>query len=134
MWVAYKKTPRHTLMNLLKALNNYHFSFCRYPTVFLKELKSDNLQYNMLVHWADGTRRPIIWHSKYFFFIIYHRLKTLYFHFCNFIKKNELKGFCKEFWKILWKKNNTWNIRSLFVESFVPHCKCSQTNDRQTNV
>ena len=28
--------------------------------------------------------------------------------------------FCKEFCKELWKKNNTWNIRHLVDESFVP--------------
>ena len=31
-----------------------------------------------------------------------------------------MKGFFKEFCKILWKKTNTWNIRRLVDESFVP--------------
>ena len=31
-------------------------------------------------------------------------LKTLYFYFCNFMKKKKWKGFCKEFCKILWRK------------------------------
>ena len=34
--------------------------------------------------------------------------------------KNNLKGFCKKICKILWKKNNTWNIRRLVDESFPP--------------
>ena len=39
-----------------------------------------------------------------FFFIISYSLsalKTLYFHFCNFIKKMNCKGFCKESCNIL---------------------------------
>ena len=80
-----------------------------------------NLQNNMLVCWADGTNDSStkrlmldamdLGHSKPFFY------------FCNFIKKNKKtnwKGFCKEFCKILWKKNNTWNIRCLVNESFIP--------------
>ena len=53
-------------------------------------------------------------------------LKTLYFYFCNFIKKNKKinwKDFCKEFCKKSWKKNNTWNIRQLVDDSFVPSSK-----------
>ena len=57
-----------------------------------------------IIRWFAGlmgqtTRWPSVWRSKYFFFIISYRLralKTLYFHFCNFIKKNKknkLKGF-----------------------------------------
>ena len=46
-------------------------------------------------------------------------LKTLYFHFCKAIKKN-WKDFCKEFFKKLWKKNSTWNIRRLVNETIVP--------------
>ena len=30
------------------------------------------------------------------------------------------KGFCKEFCKILWNKNNSWNIRRLVNKTFVP--------------
>ena len=50
--------------------------------------------YNILrwVAWTMGQTncRPRVWTSKYFFFIISYRLralKTLYFHFCNFLKK-----------------------------------------------
>ena len=35
-------------------------------------------------------------------------------------KKINRNDFCKEFWKKLWTKNNTWNIRCLVDESFVP--------------
>ena len=61
--------------------------------------------------------------SSIFFLYNFLFIKILYFHFCNFIKKIEKvdwKGFCKEFCKILWKKNNTWNIRRLVDRSFVP--------------
>ena len=52
-----------------------------------------NLQYNTLVHWADGindssTKRLTF---SVFVFIISYRLralKTIYFHFCNFIEIN----------------------------------------------
>ena len=56
------------------------------------------------------TRWPSVWLSKYFFFIISYSLralKTLYFHFCNFIiryKKINWKDFCKEFCKKSWIK------------------------------
>ena len=56
---------------------------------------------------GQTTRWPSVWRSKYFFFIISYRLralKTLHFHICNFIKKINWKGFCKELCKILWKK------------------------------
>ena len=50
---------------------------------------------HIIIRWFAGsmgqmTRRPSVCHSKYFFFIISYwvrALKTLYFHFCNFIKK-----------------------------------------------
>ena len=52
--------------------------------------------YNM-IRWFAGlmgqmTRRPSVVTFQVFFFIISYRLralKTLYFHFCNFIKKNK---------------------------------------------
>ena len=34
--------------------------------------------------------------------------------------KKKLYSFCKEFCKMSWKKNNTWNTRHLVNESFVP--------------
>ena len=55
-------------------------------------LKSDNLQYNTLVSWANGTN-DLSTKSLTFqvnFFITFYRLRaliTLYFHFCNFIKR-----------------------------------------------
>ena len=102
------------------------FAFAR--SIEKPVLKSDNLQYNTLVRWADGTNDSSskLLTFQVFFFIISYRLralKTLYFHFCNFIKKNEeinWKGFCKEFCKKLWKKNNTQIITCLVGKSFVP--------------
>ena len=55
--------------------------------------KFDSLQYNTLVCWEDGTSDSSTKHLTFqvwFFFIISYgrrELKTLYFHFCNFIKK-----------------------------------------------
>ena len=55
--------------------------------------KSNNLQYNTLVQWADGTNdssTKILTFQVFFFFINSYRLralKTLYFYFCKYIKK-----------------------------------------------
>ena len=74
-----------------------------------------------MVRWADGTNDSATKRLMFqvFFLIISDRLralKTLYFHFC----KKKWKGFCIEFRKILWKKNNAWNFRRFVNESFVP--------------
>ena len=79
----------------------------------------------MLVRWADGTNDSSPKHLTFqvFFFINSYRLralKTLYFHFCNFIKKIIERVFAKNFARFYEKKNNTWNIRHLFDELFVP--------------
>ena len=96
-------------------------------------MKSDNLQYNTLARWVNGTNnsstKRLMFQSLFFLSIISYRLralKTLYFYFCNFIKKNkkiDRKDFCKEFCKKSWKKNNAWNIRRLVDDSFVPSSK-----------
>ena len=99
-------------------------------TLGSKLLKFDNLQYNTLVRWADGTNNSStkrLTCQVYFFLISYRlrALKTLYIHFCNLkkkikkIKKINWEGFCKEFFKILWKKN-ALNIRRLVHDLFVP--------------
>ena len=86
--------------------------------------KSNNLQYNTLVCWANGTNKSLtkrLMFQLFFFFIISYRLralKTLYFHFCNLIKK--IRIFAKNFERFYEKKNNTWNIRPLVDELFVP--------------
>ena len=88
--------------------------------------KSDNLQYNTLVCWADGTNDSStkrLMFQVFFFFIISYKLralKTLYFHFCNFIKKLIERVFCN--FARFYEKKNTWNIRRLVDadESFVP--------------
>jgi hypothetical protein len=81
-------------------------------------LKSYDLQYNMLVLWADGaddlSTKPLTF--KVYFLIISYNLYDIIQKF----KENDLQGFCKEFCKIIWKKNNTWNIRNLVNELFVP--------------
>ena len=90
--------------------------------------KSDNLQYNTLARWFDGTNDSLINRLMFqalFLFKISYRLralKTLYFNFCKIIKNTKINwnDFCKEFCKKLWKKNHTWNIRRLVDESFVP--------------
>ena len=83
--------------------------------------------YNILrwVAWTMGqtNRRPRVWCSNYYFFYTFYRLrapKTLYFY--NFIKKleNKLKG--KNFARNHEKKN-TWNIRRLVDDWFVPSSK-----------
>ena len=63
-------------------------------------------------------------------FIISYRLralKTLCFYFCKFIKKMKkcieswkLKPFLQRILQEIMKKNNTWNIKCLVNESFVP--------------
>ena len=52
-------------------------------------------------------------------------LKTLYFYFCNLIKKleNKLKWFLQRILLEIMKKNNTWIIRCLVDDSFVPSSK-----------
>ena len=61
-------------------------------------LKSDNLQYNTLVRWANGTNQ---WSTKCLKFQLYWQ------------------DFCKEFCKILWKKiilgtSDDWSTSRLF--------------------
>ena len=53
---------------------------------------------------------------------VYGHLKLFTFIFVKLWKnkKNNWKGFCKEFLKKLWKKINTWNIRCLVDETIGP--------------
>ena len=69
--------------------------------------------YNILCWFAgpmgQTNRRPSVWCSKYFFSIVSYRLralKTLYFYFCNFIKKykNKLKWFLQRIMQDFMKK------------------------------
>ena len=56
-------------------------------------IKSNNLQYNMLGHWVDGTNdsstKRLMFQALFFLIISYRlrALKTLYFYFCKIIKK-----------------------------------------------
>ena len=70
------------------------------------------LIYN-IIRWFAGpmgqtTSRTSVWRLKYFFFfIIFYRLralKTIYFHFCNFIKKYIDSVFAKNFARFYEKK------------------------------
>ena len=77
-----------------------------------RQLKSVNLQYITLGCLDDGTNESStksLMFQVLFFYTFYRlrALKTLYFYFCNFIKKNKKinwKDFCKEFCKKSWKK------------------------------
>ena len=54
---------------------------------------------------GQTTRRPSIWHSKYFHNFLYIDLgHSKLFIFIFIILLRKWKGFCKEFCKILWKK------------------------------
>ena len=79
-----------------------------------------------MICWFAGpmgltTCRPSVCCSKYFFFIFFHRLralKTLYFHFCNFVKNKNWKGFCEEFARFYEKKiilgtSDAWSMSRL---------------------
>ena len=97
-----------TLFNTIGKLNRFSLinTFCgqlrhstyiwMYSKLYMKYLinvkKSDNLQYNTLVCWIDGTNDLSTKHLAFqvFIFINSNRLralKTLYLYVCNFIKK-----------------------------------------------
>ena len=85
-------------------------TFLSSPTFWLA-IQQSTIYYPGLLSWWDQTTRwPSFWCSKYFFFTVFYRLrtlKTLYFHICNFIKNNKRinwNHFCNEFCKKLWKK------------------------------
>ena len=44
----------------------------------------------------------------------------MYFHFCNFVKLYNLKGFFSKNFARFYEKKNIWNIRRFVDESFVP--------------
>ena len=71
---------------------------------------------------TESSTKSLMFFQVFFFLILFRdlgKLKTLYFYFCNFIKKD----FCKKICKKSWRKNNTWNIRCLVYNSFVPSSK-----------
>ena len=88
-------------------------------------MKSDNLQYNMLVRWFAGTNDSLnnrLMFKAFFFIISYilRALKTLYFYFCKFIKKlkNTLKQFLKRILQEIMKKkilgtSDAWSMSRL---------------------
>ena len=113
-----QKQNRHAglwTMELSTQTKNNKKTFLCLSNNLVWDLKSDNLQYIMLVCWSDGTSDSLTKRlTKYFFFIISYTLralKPLYFHFCNVIKRfflNDWKGLCIEFWPL---------VNDLFVPS-----------------
>ena len=94
-------------------------------------LKSDNLQYNMLGRWVDGIivslTKCLIFQVLFFFMISCKILCKNPFNLFSYlfykITKIEIKSFeCLKVYK-KYKKNNTWNIRLLVDDSFVPSYK-----------
>ena len=85
----------------------------------LTMMKSVNLQYNMLVRWAYGTKylQPSIWCYKYFFFI--NSLQKP-FQFTTKMKTKSLE--CPKSISNYGKKN-TWNVRRFVDKSFIPSAK-----------
>ena len=116
----FKQPQRLETGNLPVLLLEYFHDFVKLSTSYPNiGWQNKNPTIYNIMRWFAGpmgqtTRQPSVWRSKYFFFSYRLRaLKTLYFHFCNFIKKMNWKGFCKEFCKILWKKiifgtSETW--------------------------
>ena len=84
---------------LLVVLSYWKTDWCGNPPFLIPALwnrgilKSDKLQYNMLVRWADGTNNSSNKHLTFQVFSFFHNfnrwraLKTFYFYFCIFIKK-----------------------------------------------
>ena len=91
-------------------------------------LKSDNLQYNTLGRWVDGpnnssTKRLMFQVSFFFHKILQNSLqKPFQFIFLFFYKitKMKIKSFeCQKYIRN-YEKKNTWNVRPLVDELFVP--------------
>ena len=89
----------------------------------------------MLVRWVAGTNNSPTKHL--IFLIISYRLRALktLFIFVNLWEKNTLKPFLQRILQQTMKKNNTWNIRRLVDESFVPlNQQTSESENQQTSV
>ena len=87
--------------------------------------KSVNLQYNTLVRWADGTNdsstKRLMFQVSFFFIksckILCKNPSNLFFYK---ITKMKIKSFeCPKSIRN-YEKKNTWNVRRLVNESFVP--------------
>ena len=74
--------------------------------------KSDNLQYNTLIRLVDGTNDLS---TKCLIDLGYSKLLIV-----NKLKGFFAKNFANNFARFYEKKNNTWNIRRLVDELFVP--------------
>ena len=87
--------------------------------VWAEQYEIDNLQYNTLVRWANGTN-GLSTNRLMVLIISYRRraLKTFYLHFCNFMKrirKQIERDFAKNFERFYEKKkiilgtSDTWS-------------------------
>ena len=79
----------------------------------------------MLVRWADGTNEPStkpLTFQVFFFCYILRALKTLYFHFCNFIEKwkNKEKGFLQRVMQDFMKKKKYLEHQTLGRRNVCP--------------
>jgi hypothetical protein len=82
----------------------------------------------LLVCWADGTNESSTKRLTFqvFFFIISYRLraiKTLYFHFCNFIKNKRisLKGFLQRILQHFTKRKMMLGSSDAWSTKRLPH-------------
>ena len=89
-------------------------------------IKSINLQYNTLVHWANGTNVSSTKHLMLQVFFFSHKIlqsslqksfQFIVFIFSIKLKKNEMSFECPK--SVRNYEKNTWNIRRLVDESFV---------------
>ena len=98
--------------------------------------KSVNLQHITLGCLDDGTNesstKSVIFQVLFFYtFYRLRALKTVYFYFCNFIKKSKKinwKDFCKVFCKQSWKKiilgtSESWSTIHLSHRPSIFYCK-----------
>ena len=94
-------------------------------------LKSVNLQYNTLVRWADGTNESSTKHLMFQVLFLFHKILQnslqkpfqLIFWFFYKITKMKIKSFeCPKSIRN-YEKKNTWNVRHLVNQSFVPSAR-----------
>ena len=93
-------------------------------------LKSDNLQYNTLGRWVDGT---IVWLTKCLMFQVlflgklFSKILSISFKFFYNFTKIKLKSFqCPKSKPVLFSiyQNNTWTIRPLVDKTIDPATQC----------
>ena len=78
---------------------------------------------------GQTNHRPSVWYSKYYFFRLFIDLgHSKLFTFIFVFFKNRLKVFLQRILQEIVKKNNTWNIRRLVDDSFVPSAQRPSVN------